>query len=67
MKKAKRNKRGQSDPVIDEIREVRHQISAKFNHDAASLVNYYIKLQQRHRSRLLDSVKSPVRTGEPTA
>ena len=67
MKKEKHNKEEKGDPVIDEIREVRHRISAKFNHDAASLVNYYIKLQQRHRDRLLDSTKSTVRTREPTA
>ena len=67
MNKEKRNKKENSDPVIDEIREVRHRISAKFNHDAASLVTYYIKLQQRHRNRLLDPVKSTVHPGEPTA
>jgi hypothetical protein len=45
----------QSDPVIDEIREIRHRISARFNHDPAQLVAYYCKLQESHRDRLLDS------------
>ena len=31
-------KKPQTDPVIDEIREVRHQISARFDHDPARLV-----------------------------
>jgi hypothetical protein len=34
-----------SDPVIDEIREVRDRISARFDHDPARLVAYYIRLQ----------------------
>lgn len=36
----------QSDPVIDEIREVRHRISARFDHDPARLVAYYMELQK---------------------
>ncbi len=52
----------QSDPVIDEIREVRHRISARFNHDPARLVAYYMQLQERHRERLIDAP----RVTEPT-
>jgi len=44
----------QSDPVIAEVREVRHRISARFNHDPARLVAYYIQLQEEHRDRLLE-------------
>jgi hypothetical protein len=29
------------DPVIDEVRAVRHSISARFEHDPAKLVAYY--------------------------
>jgi hypothetical protein len=42
-----------SDPVIDEIREVRHRISARVGHDPARLVAYYIELQQRYQGRLI--------------
>ena len=42
-----------SDPVIDEIREVRHQISARFGHDPRKLVAYYIELQKQYEDRLL--------------
>jgi len=45
----------QSDPVIDEIREVRHRISARFDHDPARLVEYYMKLQEQYRERLVDT------------
>ena len=44
----------QTDPVIDEVREVRHRISARFNHDPARLVAYYIQLKEGHRDRLLE-------------
>jgi hypothetical protein len=42
-----------SDPVIDEIREVRHKISARFDHDPSKLVAYYMDLQERYSDRLL--------------
>ena len=54
--------RDQSDPVIDEIREARHRISARFNHDPAQLVAYYMKLQERHGDRLIE----PSKTKNPT-
>lgn len=43
-----------TDPVIDEIREVRQRISARFDHDPARLVEYYMELQERYRDRLVD-------------
>jgi len=52
----------QSDPVIDEIRGVRNRISARFEHDPARLVAYYIKLQEQHRDRLVN----PPKVAEPT-
>ena len=45
------------DPPIDEIREIRHQISAQFNHDAGTLIEHYMKLQQEYKDRLLDTSK----------
>lgn len=48
------------DPVIDEIREVRHQISARFGHDPKRLVEHYRKLQERHKERLFRSPESLV-------
>lgn len=46
-------KQSQSDPVIDEIRDVRHNISARFNHDPERLIAYYMELQKRYQDRLL--------------
>jgi len=37
----------QTDPVIDEIRETRRQISARFDNDPVKLVAYYMALQKQ--------------------
>jgi hypothetical protein len=47
-----------NDPVIDEIREVRHRISARFNHDPSKLVAYYMDLQERYSDRLIKEPES---------
>ena len=45
------------DQPIEEIRELRRQISARFEHDPARLVEHYIKLQEQYRDRLSDTTK----------
>ena len=40
------------DPVIDEIREMRHRISASCDHDPAKLVAYLMQYQQQFLDRL---------------
>jgi hypothetical protein len=57
----------QRDPVIDEIREVRHQISARVDHDPARLVAYYMKLQERYPDRLIDPSRISKDAGQPAA
>ena len=52
----------QHDPVIDEIREVRHRISERCGHDPAQLVAYYMELQKQYRDRLVDDATIPKRT-----
>jgi hypothetical protein len=47
-----------NDPPIDEIRELRRRISARFEHDPARLVAYYVKLQEQYRDRLIDTAKT---------
>jgi hypothetical protein len=42
-----------SDPTLDRIRQVRHEISAEFDHDPYKLVEYYMRLQERHGDRLV--------------
>jgi hypothetical protein len=48
-----------SDPTIDEIRAVRHRISEQFGHDPKKLCEHYMKLQERHRDRLVRSTDHP--------
>ena len=49
-----------TDPTIDAIREVRHQISASFDHDPRKLVEHYRHLQEKHRERVVS--RNPERT-----
>lgn len=60
-------KQSQSDPVIDEIREVRHRISARVDHDPARLVAYYMELQKQYQNRLIESDKIAEHTNPSTA
>ena len=43
----------EDDPIIDEIRRVRHRISEECGHDPKTLVEYFMKLQERHKDRLI--------------
>ena len=52
------------DPVIDEIREVRHRISAMCDHDPAKLVAYLMQFQEQFRDRL---IYIPEQTAAPQA
>ena len=45
------------DKTISRIRKIRKQISRKFGHDAGKLVRHYIKLQNRHKNRLVTFAK----------
>ena len=51
-----------SDPVIEEIREVRHRISARFGHDPERLFEHYMQVQKEYQERLVDAPKAH-RTG----
>ena len=44
-----------NDPVIERIREARHQVSEENSHDPAKVVAYYVELQKRYSERLLES------------
>jgi hypothetical protein len=47
----------QDDPAIASIREVRHRISAQFDHDPKKLVEHYMRLQEQHKARLLGRIR----------
>jgi hypothetical protein len=52
------------DPVIDEIREVRRQISSKCGHDPEQLAAYYQELQKQYADRLIGASS---KTDQPAA
>jgi len=54
------------DPVIDEIREIRHRISAMCDHDPAKLVAYFQKIQEQYSDRLITSPRyAPATAAQP--
>ena len=48
----------QSDAVVNEIREVRHRISARFDHDPTRLVAFYMEMQKQYQDRRSETAKS---------
>ena len=61
-------KQNLGDPVIDEIREVRHRISARFDHDPAQMVAFYMEMQKQYQDRLIDTTQSAeLRHDQPAA
>jgi hypothetical protein len=49
----------QPDSPLERIRKARCQISEECGHDPKRLVEYYMKLQERHRDRLVQSTDRP--------
>jgi hypothetical protein len=37
----------QDDPLVDQIREIRHQISAEFGHDPEKVLAYYMEFEEK--------------------
>jgi hypothetical protein len=57
-----------SDPVIDEIREVRHRISARFGHDPTQMVAFYMEMQKQYPDRLIEATQNAgLRRDQPAA
>ena len=59
-------KENPNDQPIDEIRELRRRISARFDHDPARLVAYYMKLQEQYRDRLIATANSTEQSDHAT-
>jgi hypothetical protein len=47
------------DPVIDEVREVRHRISERLGHDPKRIVQHYIELQREHSGPVVEAPERP--------
>ena len=60
-------KQNLSDPV-DEIREVRHRIWARFDHDPTQMVAFYPEMQEQYQDRLIETTQSAeLRRDQPAA
>ncbi len=51
-----------TDPVIDDVRAIRRQISAEHGHDPARLLAYLMEQQQAYADRM---IKPPTQSREP--
>jgi hypothetical protein len=49
----------ESDTPLQRVRKARMAISAECDHDPKKLVEYYVKLQERHSERLVWGPKTP--------
>ena len=58
-------KQNLNDPVIDEIRAVRHRISARFDHDPTQLVSFYLEMQKQYQDRLIETAMITERSDRP--
>lgn len=54
------------DPAIEQIREVRHRISAEFGHDTKRLIDHYRELEKKYADRLIKSPQRPIETESVT-
>ncbi len=57
----------QNDSVIEEVRAVRRQISARFDHDPTRLVAFYQELQKRYQDRLIETAATKNEKDQPAA
>jgi hypothetical protein len=61
-----RSHKMQSDPIIDEIREVRQRVSEEFGNDPERLVKHYMELERAKYGDRLVKPRKPAPTPEPT-
>jgi hypothetical protein len=54
-----------ADDAIEEVREIRRRISARFDDDPAKPAQHYMELQKRHVDRLV--YPPPLNKGKSTA
>lgn len=45
------------DPTMTRVRNTRHRISSEYQHDPQQVVEYYIRLQKKYRSRLIGELE----------
>ena len=56
--------KAKDDPTIQRIREVRHKISAQFDHDPKKLVEHYMEYQKQFEDRFEKPAKKEIEPAE---
>lgn len=56
----------EADDIIEEVREIRRQISARFDHDPAKLGAYLRRLEKEYEGPFIE-LPDPVKRSRPTA
>ena len=57
----------ENDPIIDQIREVRHRISEQCEHDPKKMVEYYMNLDRtQYADRLAKAKEEAEKSNERT-
>ena len=56
-------------PILEEIRRVRHEMSAEWGHDRQRIVEYFAKLQQEIQGRIINfgAQETTILKGLPTS
>ena len=57
----------EADDVIEEAREIRRRISARFDDDPVKLVEHYVEVQKQYAERLIEAPPKRDRKGKPAA
>lgn len=52
------------DPIVDPVREARHQISERFGHDPKRLVEHYMQLDEEDPDQLVGNKEKASKDGE---
>ncbi len=52
-----------SDPTINEIRRIRHEVSAECSHDPRNMLAFYSQIQSRVKARLVNYGEIEAHTG----
>ena len=50
--------------AIEEIRKIRHEISAKYHHNTKELLGHYKQLENKYSNRIYNKTKAKNKKGE---
>jgi hypothetical protein len=57
----------EADDAVEEVRKIRREISARFDHDPFRLAEFYMEYQEQFADRLIRADEEKSRRGRPAA